>query len=143
MLADGAKPPEEVVAAMDAYGVDVRAHRSQVATAADLADADLVLGMAREHVRQAVVLDPDVWPRAFTLKELVRRGQLVGQRPDSEPLADWLARAGEDRNRAVLLGNSPTDDVADPIGGPPQAYTATAAQLDDLVSSLVNVCWSG
>ena len=97
--------------------------------------------MAREHVRHAVVTAPDTWPRAFTLKELVRRGEEIGPAKPGEPLADWLARVHEGRERAALLGESPVDDVADPMGGPPQAYADTAALLDELMGRLVGLCW--
>ena len=74
----GEPPPPEVVAALAAYGLDISGHRSRRVTAADLGWADLVLGMSREHVRHAVVTVPDSWPRTFTLKELVRRGEETG-----------------------------------------------------------------
>ncbi len=62
------------VKAMAQRGLDLEAHRSRTVTEDLLLGADLVLGMARLHVREAVVAVPQVWPRAFTLKELVRRG---------------------------------------------------------------------
>jgi protein-tyrosine phosphatase len=141
LLHEGDPPPPEVISTLDAYGLDVAAHRSSVLRSGALADARLVLGMAREHVRHAVVADPAAWPRTFTLKELVRRGQEIGPGAPGESLADWLARIHHGRDRTALLGDSPADDVADPIGGPPEAYAATAAQLDDLVSCLVQLCW--
>ena len=122
---------------MASYGLEISGHRSHRVTVADLNGADLVLGMAREHVRHAVVTAPDTWPRAFTLKELVRRGDENGPAKPGEPLADWLARVHEGRKRAALLGDSANDDVADPMGGPAQAYADTAALLDDLMGRLV------
>src|SRR5437879_2292759 len=59
----------EAVAAMAAHGIDISLHTSRVLQAADLSGAGLVIGMARQHVRQAVVLTAEVWPRAFTLKD--------------------------------------------------------------------------
>ena len=110
-------------------------------TAADLRGSDLVLGMSRAHVRHAVVIVPEIWPRAFTLKELLRRGLETGPRAPGERMADWLARVHEGRERVALLGDSPADDVADPIGGPPQAYANTAALLNDLTGGLASLCW--
>jgi protein-tyrosine phosphatase len=141
LLRGGDPPPAEVVSAMAGYGLDVAPHRSRLVTPADLAQADLILGMAREHVRHAVVLAPPSWPRAFTLKELVRRGKQTGPRMPGEPLADWLSRVHEGRTHAALLGASPLDDVADPVGGPPRAYALTAALLDELVTGLAELCW--
>ncbi|MDQ2825788.1 MAG: hypothetical protein M3Y04_02285, partial [Actinomycetota bacterium] len=80
-------------------GLDMSAHRSRSMTRDVLAAADLVVGMAREHVREAVVLDPGLWPRTFTLKELVRRGEAgtnpltmvaLKQLPAGSALADKL-----------------------------------------------------
>lgn len=141
LLQDGDPPPAEVVSVMAGYGLDVTPHRSHRVTAADLAQADLILGMAREHIRHAVVLAPPSWPRAFTLKELLRRGKKTGPRMPGEPLAEWLSRVHEGRTHAALLGDSPLDDVADPVGGPPQAYAVTAALLDELVTGLAELGW--
>jgi protein-tyrosine phosphatase len=142
MLSDGAPPPPEVINAMAGYGLDVSSHRSRLVTPEDLERADLILAMAREHLRHAVVAAPSAWPRAFTLRELVRRGTKIGPRGPGESLAGWLARAHEGRERAALLGDSPEDDVADPAGGPQRAYTETAAILSDLLDQLVWLCWS-
>ncbi|MDQ6728531.1 MAG: hypothetical protein M3066_20570 [Actinomycetota bacterium] len=124
-------------------GLDMSAHRSRSMTRDVLSAADLIVGMAREHVREAVVLDPALWPRAFTLKELVRRGEATGPRRPDEALADWLARAGQGRRVADLSGSSPDDDVADPIGMPRAAYERMARELDDLTGRLVAVAFAG
>ena len=134
-------PPPGAVTAMAARGHDISGHRSRTVQAADLAGADLILGMTREHVRQAVVLAPAAWPRTFTLKELVRRGRPIGPRLPGEPLAGWLARAGHGRDRRELLGGSGDDDVADPFGGPAQQYEFTADLLDQLTGELADLCW--
>jgi protein-tyrosine phosphatase len=124
-------------------GLDMTTHRSRTMTREILSSADLLLGMAREHVREAVVLDPGLWPRTFTLKELVRRGEMTGPRRPGEPLRDWLARVGQGRRVADLTGSSPDDDVADPIGGPRKAYERTAEELDDLTARLSQLLASG
>jgi protein-tyrosine phosphatase len=141
MLGDGQPPCPEAIAVMASYGLDIAAHRSRRVTAEDLEAADLTLAMARENLRHAVVTAPAVWPRAFTLKELVRRGGAVGPRPTGEDLIGWLARAHGGRERAALLGDSAADDVADPAGGPPGGYAETAAALSGLLDQLVGLCW--
>lgn len=141
LLPEGQRPPPEVILALGAYGLDLSGHRSRRVTLGDLAQADLVLGMSREHVRHAVVVAPDTWPRVFTLRELIRRGEQTGPRVPGERLADWLARVHEGRERGALLGDSPVDDVADPMGGPPQAYADMAALLDALMGRLAGLCW--
>lgn len=141
MLGAGEPPAPEVISALACRGLDVSAHRSCRIAQEDLARTDLVLTMARAQLRHAVVTAPAVWSRAFTLKELVRRGQLAGPRPPRQPLADWLALTHHGRDRSGLLGDCLADDVADPWGGPPAAYIATAAQLDDLLGQLVDLAW--
>jgi protein-tyrosine phosphatase len=95
--------------------------------------------MARNHVREAIVAVPDAWPRSFTLKELVRRGELCGPRRPGQPLDEWLAAVHAGRRLPDLLGDSAVDDVADPIGKPRRAYERTAKELDDLTSRLARL----
>src|SRR5580692_7483308 len=142
LLPGGQQPPAAAVAVMAARGIDIAGHVSRRVTVADLAAADLVLGMAREHARHACVLRPECWPRTFTLSELLRRGRLAGARAPGEPLGDWLARTSRDRSRHDLLGSGP-DDVPDPYGGPLAGYQATASLLDRLTSELVAQCLAG
>jgi protein-tyrosine phosphatase len=141
LLPGGQPPPAEVVTVMAARGIDVAGHRSRPVTADDLAAAALVVGLAREHVRHCVVLAPEAWPRAFTLRELVRAGRTAGPRAPGEPLSDWLARAAGSRTRRDLLGSSLADDVADPYGGPLAGYQATADLLDGLTRDLAALGW--
>jgi low molecular weight protein-tyrosine phosphatase len=142
MLGDGEPARPEAITVMAGYGLDIAAHRSRRVTAEDLEAADLTLAMARENLRHAVVTAPAIWPRAFTLKELVRRGDAVGPRAPGQDLADWLARAHDGRERAALLGDSAADDVADPTGGPPGGYAETAAILGGLLDQLAGLCWA-
>jgi protein-tyrosine phosphatase len=140
LLEDGRPPPAEVAFVMAARGISVTGHRSRLVAPADLAAADLVLGMAREHARHAAVLLPECWPRTFTLRELLRLGARAGARAPAEPLADWLARAGDSRSRRDLLGSDSADDVPDPYGRPLAEYQATASLLDRLTGDLVGLC---
>jgi protein-tyrosine phosphatase len=142
-LRSGERPYPEAVRAMAGLRLDIAQHRSRQVTVSDLTDADLILAMARENLRHAVVLAPSAWPRAFTLKELVRRGETIGRRRAREPLADWLARAHQGRERAALLGDSSDDDIADPSGAGQRAYDRTAAALSGLVDQLIESCWRG
>jgi protein-tyrosine phosphatase len=141
MLPGGEPPATEVISVMAGYGLDVSSHRSRRVTARDLDRADLTVAMARANLRHAVVLAPTAWPRAFTLKELLRRGEAIGARAPGEDLGRWLARAHRGRSQAALLGDCDDDDVADPTGGPPRAYGETAAALSDLLGRLVDLCW--
>jgi protein-tyrosine phosphatase len=143
MLRAGQPASAHGVDILRARGLDMTAHRSRSMTREVLASADLVLAMAREHVREAVVLDPSLWLRTFTLKELVRRGEAAGpRRPDESPEA-WLARVGAGRRISELTGSSPLDDVEDPYGGPRSAYERLLVELDNLLDRLVAVAFAG
>jgi len=142
LLESGHPVSPEVVQAMVPFGVELAGHRSTQLTATAVDGADLILGMERRHGREAVVLVPTAWTRTFTLKELVRRGEKVGPRRSGQPLAGWLAAVGDGRERTDLVGRSPEDDVADPLGGDRSAYRATATELADLVRRLARLLWA-
>ncbi|MFO7589454.1 MAG: hypothetical protein R6X23_00965 [Acidimicrobiia bacterium] len=122
-------------------GLDLGRHRSRPVTAGLVTGADLLIGMERAHVREVVAIDPLAWPRSFTLKELVRRGEAVGPRRREEPIADWLDRVGEGRVGRDLLGSSPDDDVPDPTGGPIAEHEDLVAELDEQLGRLVALAW--
>jgi len=139
--ADGQGAPPEVAAVMAGYGLDVGGHRSRPVTTSFLRGAGLIIGMARQHVRHAVVAEPDSWPRTFTLKEIVRRGAEFRARSKGEPLQDWLAGVHDGRERGALLGDAAEDDIADPMGGPMRAYVAAAAEIEHFTRQLAGLCW--
>ncbi len=101
-------------------------------TEAAVRDADLVIGLERQHVREVILLAPDVEPRAFTLKELARRGERAGPASPNERLAGWLGALAVTREPSDLLGESSRDDVADPYGGSQRAYRRAVTEIDEL-----------
>jgi protein-tyrosine phosphatase len=135
LLDDGA------LLALEGRGIDLRLHRSRRLESAMVTPATVILGLEREHVREAVLLDPSAWPRTFTLKEIVRRGEATGVRPPGEPISAWIARAHADRTQRDLLGSDPVDDIADPYGGPPGGYEDAAEEIDEFVTRLVQLAW--
>ena len=122
-------------------GLDLSKHSSQTATPELLGASDLIVGMAREHVRDAVLALPAVRARAFTLKDLVRRGEGLGPRQPGQSLEEWLRAAAADRTTSDLLGAVAADDVADPIGQSAARYRACADELDDQLRRLVAVAF--
>jgi len=143
LLDDGNPASPHGVEVLAGLGLDTSAHRSRRMTGDMISGADLVLAMAREHLREAVVSAPAAFPRTFTIKELVRRGEAAGPRSASEPLDRYLARLHEGRDRSSLLGVSDEDDVSDPYGTSLEAYRRTAAELDDLTRRLAALLWTG
>ena len=141
LLEAGQPAHDHGVDVLSTQGIDLSAHRSQSMTVALLQSAELVLAMAREHVREAVVMTPTVFPKTFTLKELVRRGNQIGPREPGEPLDRWLARAHSGRSPRDLMGHSRDDDIEDPIGRPRAAYVTMVDELSELIDQLVWLVW--
>lgn len=141
LLSGGQPVPERLMELGRRMGLDLSGHRSRRFDVEDLKEADLVLGMAREHAREAVMTLPEVWPRCFTLKELVRRGWHVGQRRPRQSVEAWLGSSHQGRRHADLLGSSNDDDVEDPAGASDQRLEATAQEISGLVERLVRLLW--
>jgi hypothetical protein len=92
-------------------------------------------------VREVAVQVPEVWPRTFTLRELVRRAEDVGARTPGQPLDEWLAKLHAGRTPSQLLGVADEDDVADPIGRNRRAYVQSAAEIDELIGRMAWLVW--
>jgi len=96
-------------------GIDLRDHK-QVRYTPDLAeDADLALAMTRDLLRAMVVETPSLWPKSFTLLELVRRGETTEPPRPGDTLGTWIERVHHSRDRSELLGTDPIDDLRDPM----------------------------
>lgn len=143
LLPAGSPAMPEAVAVMAARGLVLDEHRSRRIDPSILDQADLIIGMTREHVREVAVLDPSALARTFTLKELVRAGYDVGPRRPGDAVSAWLARVGAQRRREALLGvgHDPAYDVEDPVGRPRAEYEHTATELEGLLERLVALVW--
>jgi protein-tyrosine phosphatase len=133
---DSPAMPESVDAARE-FDVDISDHRGRRLTLGMMRDADLLLCMATDHRDSIGSAAPDLGARAFTLKELVRlleaqptdpRGDGFGARLH---MADAARRSGE-------VPASRDDDIADPLGQPPEAYRAIAWELHGWIGRLVD-----
>ena len=111
-------------------GIDLRGHPQVVYTPDVGEDSDLVLVMTRDLLRALVVETPSLWPKSFTLLEIVRRGgSLEPPRPD-DTLEGWLARVHATRDRGELLGTDPIDDIHEPQSDTLEGNEAMFGQLD-------------
>jgi low molecular weight protein-tyrosine phosphatase len=122
-------------------GLDLSSHRSAVLEESLARHADLIVALERAHVRDIVALEPRAWPRTFTLKELVRRGTVVGPRSDRETVGEWLGRVNAGRRPGDLLGASPTDDIDDPTTSLATDHPTLADQVDRLTGDLVGLLY--
>ena len=137
LIRDDVAVPGEVAEAGALFGLDLSEHRSRTLAVVDIEWADIVLGMAREHVREVVVTRQPAWPRCFTLREIVRRARSVGPRRSDEDVEIWLARLHQGRRAADLMGLDVSDDIEDPLGGPIEGYHTMARELSLLVDELI------
>ncbi len=122
-------PLDETVTIMREMGLDVSQHRPRQLTADLIEQADLVLGMTRDHLGRAINLAPAAAERAFLVAEFVRLGARTGPRRDGEPVRDWVRRVAAARSHRPVHGRA-GDEVGDPLGEPIEVYRATAARLD-------------
>lgn len=138
LVTEGRPASEHGVAAMARRGVDIAAHRSRRVTAALAERADLIVGMELQHVREVAVLSRASFERTFTLPELAHRLERIGPRPADEPVGSWIRHAGAGRRPSDMMASRPSDEIADPIGGPAREYEATAAEIEHLVTMVVD-----
>jgi protein-tyrosine phosphatase len=141
LLPAGRPPTDEVEWAMRRRGLDVTGHRSRALEGALDPAPDLILALAREHGRAVIDLRPELFDRTFTLKDFVRRASQEGRRRPSEDLATFIDRLQVGRKPWDLGRSHPDDDLADPIGRPRRFYERCAAEIDALVTALVDAAW--
>lgn len=131
---DGATPPA-LVAAAAAHGITVPDEHGVVLVRDEARGSDLLLFMSRSLLREAVVTDPALYPKSFTLREFARRALMDPPTDDDATFAAWLARLHAGRHREELLGENPRDDVSDPgLMADEAAYGRMIDELADAVS---------
>lgn len=127
---------------MKKRGWDLSGHLSSRVTSALEDSPDLILVMARQHLRSLFELDKTLLGCAFTLKEFVRLGEAEGQRLPGEGMSEYLARVRAGRGVPALLFGS-HDDIADPMGRRKRAYKRCAGEIEELTSRLASVLYPG
>jgi protein-tyrosine phosphatase len=131
---------QEAVIAMEERGLDITAHSPRPLDRATVDEdgADLVVAMTRSQLRAVAVIGPGVFQRSFTAKELARRTHRAMFEPglDAPTFAAWRDAVGEGRLARDLIGDDPSDEVADPYGESLAAHRSTADQLDALMAAI-------
>jgi hypothetical protein len=96
-------------------------------------DGDLYLFMERALLREAVVAQPSLWTKSFTLREFARRAQLNPPERNAEDFSAWLGVLHSSRSRQDLMGEDPIDDVDDPgLRGDVAEFTTMVDELQAL-----------
>jgi protein-tyrosine phosphatase len=114
-VVEGQVAPDDFVEIALIRGIDLRAHRPTPFSRESAAGTDLVLAMTRGLLRTMVLSEPAIWPRSFTLLEVVRRGSSTTPPVEGESMAGWLGRVHAARDRAELTSLDPIDDLRDPM----------------------------
>ncbi len=125
-------------AAAARFGLDLSDHIRRRLDRSLLAEErpDLVITMAREHLRTVAAADPTLWPRTFTLKELARKAETRSTgRPTS--FEDWVTTMSAGRKAADMMTPDPDDDVSDPYGGSRRGYEEMVAETAEAVDIIV------
>ncbi len=136
----GIDPP--VVRALAAWQVDSDGHQARRLGAAEVAEADLVLGATRVHRAAAVSLHPKAVHYAYTITEFARLASSVLGRPGYAAAGPVELMAEVRRLRGTVRAPHPgADDVADPYGRSAAehaaAVTAIAAASDVIAAALL------
>jgi len=123
------------VETLAARGIDLSEHESRRMSSTDVGDADLVLGMTRDHVVGTLNHDPEARDRTFVIGELARLGRAHGARRHGQSVREWCAEVAAIRTAGRPAGRS-VDEIADPVGEGLDVYAATADRLDALCAEI-------
>ena len=119
--------------AIEAAGFDVGHHRSSQVHTSILADIDVIVGLACEHVAYIRRQHSEAAARTATLKRLCR-----DLTPGPEPLADRIAAL-----QLASVNLEPWEDVLDPAGGELPDFVSCAEEVRDLVNQFAVVLTGG
>lgn len=146
----GERMPHEAQTLSTRFGApDAADHLSRQLDEQLIRDADLVLGMAREHRRAVVERVPAVTRRTFTLREFGRLAASVtdadlddsasplGRGSLRSRLGDAVVAAASLRGVVVPFASPDDADVIDPFRRSSDVYELSASQLVPAVQSTV------
>lgn len=110
--------------------IDPGDHLARTLTAAEVAQADLVLGATRAHRAAAVTLYPRAVRYSYTVCEFARLAGSVIDRPDYVPQSLPALLDDVRSVRGIVRAADPhDDDVADPYGHRDDAHGAAVAAI--------------
>ena len=139
MLGQPVQPQALEVATALSAAPAMASHRARQLTAEMIAEADLVIAMARDNRRQIAQLSPSASRKMFTLRELARIATGLAMDttgaspPTGEPLSfnapqTFLSRFAA--RRGYFPGDdADSDDVTDPIGQGSIVYKSSGGQI--------------
>ncbi|MHB8780768.1 MAG: arsenate reductase/protein-tyrosine-phosphatase family protein [Candidatus Geothermincolia bacterium] len=152
----GSRATESSMQVMDLWGIDIEHHRATPLQERELAEADIVIVMAREHLLALERMNTELSQRAFTLKQLASlRQRVIREVGEKVPIderelqsrfrrvmalaeAEGKAARGKRRDREPEFGDR-AFDIMDPVGGNLEVYLMVAEELDAAVEGLMDM----
>ncbi len=134
----GRESPRHALRTMQKLGLDISGHRSRLATPEILGGSDLILCMAREHVRWVVESDVELYARTFTLVEFVRRAEPTDH-SNAVGFNTWVKAAHGPRVPQELRGSFDGEDIRDPYGQSARHYRRAADEIGELTAELARI----
>lgn len=131
----GGPATAHAVEVLSRRGVDLSEHESRRIATSHVLEADLVLGMTRDHVNGVMIHDPAAVDRSFVIGELVRLGDRIGPRRSGQSVREWAAEVAALRPPKRPPGQA-SDEIPDPVGEGEAVYEATAERLDGLCARI-------
>lgn len=111
----GAPVTKDVDSLAAEWGFDLSEFRARRLQSSDLVDADLIIGMDRWHRSQAVILEPTVLRRSFTLREFARIIRPFSAAEGLTSRRRWTQLVAlAQRSRMPHTDGPECDDVVDP-----------------------------
>ncbi|MGH8867955.1 MAG: low molecular weight phosphatase family protein [Actinomycetes bacterium] len=131
---------DDAARALEKHGGSPEGFTARVMEPYLVESSDLVVGLARAHRAAAARMAPAAMRRAFTLRELDRLAQATEAMPPGGSVTE-RARKFVDQ-AASLRGTLPRvsaedDDVADPIGRPPEVHIEVTDQIAETVQRVM------
>jgi protein-tyrosine phosphatase len=120
------------------YGLDLSGHRARPLAGEDLGGADLVLGFELAHLSASVVDAGADRERSFLLPELVELFPAVPRPEHFGTVAaarEIVWHAAE--LRSLQPERTPSQELRDPLGGPPQGFLESAVRIENLCRNLL------
>ena len=117
----------ESVRVLQERGIDPKGFTSRLLTPKLTADADLILGLSREHRAAARQLAPVRWRDMFALREIAAGGEVFGSGFEDRP-APTIFEGPNDRGL----------DIKDPIGRSAEVFDSVAEDIEATMGGLVD-----
>src|ERR1051325_6660858 len=112
---------------MNEMGVPIDDHRTLELDDELMAWADLVIGLATEHVREVRRSYADAGAKTFTLKGFL---EILPSLPEYDDTETWLAAAASEQR---VAGGVASPAVAAPFGERVTAYRRVATEIEGLI----------